>query len=77
MEASALLILSGHFGGFLPSYYAQRWVETGEMRPLRPDVLAYSPDFFIVTRKGAEMNLAAKTFLVDLRAANSASRKAS
>lgn len=69
MEASALLILSGRFGGFLPSYYAQRWVSNGDMKALRPDILAYSPDFFIVTRKGGELNLAAKTFHGDLRAA--------
>src|SRR4029079_10238738 len=69
MEASAVLILSGRFGGFLPSYYAQRWVAAGEMRALRPDVLSYSPDFFMVTRQGAEPGLAAKTFHGDLRAA--------
>lgn len=69
MEASAVLILSGRFGGFLPSTYAQRWVAAGEMRALRPDVLSYSPDFFMVTRKGVEPGLAAKTFHGDLRAA--------
>ncbi len=76
MEASALLILSGRFGGFLPSYYAQRWVASGDMRPLRPDILAYSPDFFIVSRKGAELSLAAKTFHGDLRAVAAEMKKA-
>ena len=69
MEAAATLILSGRFGGFLPSHYAERWVESGEMRPLRPDVLTYSPEFDMVTRKGGELNLPAETFIEDLRAA--------
>jgi LysR family transcriptional regulator, transcriptional activator for bauABCD operon len=76
MEASAILILSGRFGGFLPSYYAQRWVAAGDMRALRPDILAYSPDFFIVSRKGADLSLAAKTFHGDLRAAAAELKKA-
>jgi LysR family transcriptional regulator, transcriptional activator for bauABCD operon len=69
MEAAATLILSGRFGGFLPSHYAERWVESGEMRALRPDVLTYSPEFDMVTRKGGELNLPAETFIEDLRAA--------
>jgi LysR family transcriptional regulator, transcriptional activator for bauABCD operon len=69
MEAAATLILSGRFGGFLPAHYAERWVESGEMRALRPDVLTYSPEFDMVTRKGGELNLPAETFIEDLRAA--------
>jgi DNA-binding transcriptional LysR family regulator len=69
MEAAATLILSGRFGGFLPSHYAERWVERGEMRALRPDILTYSPEFDMVTRKGGELNLPAELFLEDLRAA--------
>ena len=68
MEAAATLILSGRVGGFLPAHYAERWVERDEMRPLRPDVLTYAPEFDIVTRKGAELNFPAQTFLKDLRA---------
>ena len=43
--------------------------KAGEMRPLRPDILTYSPEFDLVTRKGGELNLPAETFLEDLRAA--------
>ena len=76
MEAAAVLILSGRFGGFLPAHYAERWVALGEMKPLRPDLLTYSPDFDIVTRKGRETTLPAKTFIADLRAAAGSFAKA-
>lgn len=39
------------------------------MRALRPDILTYSPEFDMVTRKGGELNLPAELFLEDLRAA--------
>ena len=45
------------------------------MKPLRPDLLTYSPDFDIVTRKGTETALPAKTFIADLRAAAAALSK--
>jgi LysR family transcriptional regulator, transcriptional activator for bauABCD operon len=69
MEAAAVLILSGKFGGFLPAHYAQRWVETGQITALRPDLLTFAPDFGIVTRKGGELGLAVKTLIEDLKAA--------
>lgn len=41
MEGQAHLVLSGRFISFLPRHYAQRWVERGEMRALRPDFLSF------------------------------------
>jgi DNA-binding transcriptional LysR family regulator len=70
MEAAAVLILSGRFGGFLPGHYAQRWVDAGEMKPLRPDILTYAPDFDMVTRKAGDLSLPARTFIEDLRIAS-------
>jgi DNA-binding transcriptional LysR family regulator len=34
MEAAAMLVLSGRFGGFLPAHYAQRWIDSGDMKAL-------------------------------------------
>jgi LysR family transcriptional regulator, transcriptional activator for bauABCD operon len=68
MEAAAALVLSGRFGGFLPAHYAERWVEMGEMKALRPDILTYAPDFDIVTRKSGVPSLPAKAFIAQLRA---------
>ncbi len=74
MEAAAVLILSGQFGGFLPAHYARRWVEAGEMKPLRPDILTYAPDFDMVTRKGSDLTLPARTFFDDLRSCSGRER---
>jgi DNA-binding transcriptional LysR family regulator len=41
MEGLAHLVLSGRFVSFLPRHYAARWVERGEMKPLRPDLLSF------------------------------------
>jgi DNA-binding transcriptional LysR family regulator len=68
MEAAAILILSGKFGGFLPSHYARRWVELDQMRALRPDLLTFAPEFGIVTRKGRNLGLAAKTLIEEFKA---------
>jgi DNA-binding transcriptional LysR family regulator len=69
MEAAAVLILSGRFGGFLPAHYARPWVEAGAMRPLRPDLLTYTPNISAITRRDVEPTLPAKTFVADLLAA--------
>lgn len=52
MESIAILILSGHYLGYLPSHYAERWVEKGDMRPLLEDAASYDDEFFLVSRKG-------------------------
>ncbi|WP_417805935.1 LysR family transcriptional regulator [Thalassospira lucentensis] len=41
MEGLAYLILSGKFVSFLPTHYAKQWVERGDMRALRPDLLTF------------------------------------
>ncbi len=41
MEGLVHLILSGRFVGFLPDHYARRWVERGEMRALRSDLVSF------------------------------------
>jgi len=69
MEAAAVLVLSGRFGGFLPAHYARPWVEAGDMRPLRPDLLTYTPNISVITRRDFDPTLPAKTFVADLLAA--------
>ncbi len=41
MEGLAHLILSGRFVSFLPTHFAARWIERGEMKVLRPDFLSF------------------------------------
>jgi DNA-binding transcriptional LysR family regulator len=70
MEAIATLILSGRYIGYLPTHYAQPWVERRLMRSLLPAQLAYQSLFEVITRKGAERTPALDAFLEDLRAAH-------
>ncbi len=50
-EAAAILILSGAFMGFLPTHYAQQWVEAGRMRPLLPHRYAFLSQFHLIARR--------------------------
>jgi DNA-binding transcriptional LysR family regulator len=59
MESIAILILSGRYLGYLPTHYAERWVEKGDMRPLLEQEASYFDQFFLVCRK-AERNRAVK-----------------
>lgn len=65
-EGIAFLILTGLYIGFLPSHYAQRWVDEGRMRVLRPDEMHHVVHYAAVTRKGVRPNLVVETFLNEL-----------
>lgn len=62
MECSALLILSGRYIGYLPTHYAQSWVDAGEMRPLLDERFSYSDQFDVVHRRD-ERNQAVLLFI--------------
>lgn len=51
VEAIALLVLSGAYVGFLPERYAENWVRSGELRPIRPSEWCAEFEFAAVTRK--------------------------
>ncbi|AHN73072.1 LysR family transcriptional regulator [Pandoraea pnomenusa] len=67
MEAVAMLILSGHFVGFLPSHYAWHWVSQDLMRSIRPDRLTHYAEFQLITRKGRDLPAPAQAFADKLR----------
>ena len=54
MEAIALLIFSGTYIGYLPSHYAQNWVESLRLRAIYPQRLSYTSAFHCITRQGHE-----------------------
>jgi DNA-binding transcriptional LysR family regulator len=68
MEATAMLILSGHHLGFLPEHFAAPFVAQKHLAALNRTVLQYEATFHVVTRQRRELNDIAKTFLDDLRA---------
>lgn len=66
MEAQALLILSGHFIGNLPNYYARHWVERGELKALLPEQVSIASPFCVVTRAGRRPSLIVRNFIQEL-----------
>jgi LysR family transcriptional regulator, transcriptional activator for bauABCD operon len=52
IESQLILILSGHYLGFLPNHYAHAWVKGGLIRALMPESLIYKCGLDLVTRKG-------------------------
>lgn len=63
VEGAATLILSGQYLGFLPNHYAQRWVETGQMRLLLADQLHFSIPFALISRLDSANNILINTLL--------------
>ena len=68
-EAIAMLVLSGHFIGFLPEHYASLWVARGEMRPLAQLRAHYYTRLATVTRTGASRSTALDRFLSEVAVA--------
>lgn len=66
MEAQALLILSGHFIGNLPRYYAAHWVARGELKVLLPGQVEIASPFCVVTRSGRRSSLIVRNFIQEL-----------
>jgi DNA-binding transcriptional LysR family regulator len=55
-EGIAFLILTGAYIGYLPSHFAQQWVDQQRMRPLAPEHCHFDTDFSVITRKGRRHN---------------------
>lgn len=51
MEAQLILILSGAYIGYLPEHFAQRWLDEGRLRPLRPAAFGYQAGFSMIYRR--------------------------
>lgn len=71
-EGVAFLILTGCYLGFLPTHYAKRWVETGDMRTLVPGRFHSFQEFHAVTWRDAPANLVLNRFMALLRATSPA-----
>ena len=75
LEATAILILSGQYLGFLPTYYADIWERRGQMKILLPDRFHYQSKICIVTRKNQHNNVLVKALSGILRAQQNALRE--
>ena len=67
IEGIAFLILSGWHIGYLPVSYAERWVESGRMRSIRPETYGLNTKMELVTRRGVALTLVGQTFADTLR----------
>lgn len=66
VEAQLLLVLSGAYLAYLPTHYAQAWVDKGLVRPLLPRQTSYAVWFQLATRKGVRTTPTLKAFIQDL-----------
>ncbi|WP_064602479.1 LysR family transcriptional regulator [Photobacterium sp. J15] len=77
MEATAHMILSGYFIGYLPEHYARIWVERGEMVKINTvDGLEYKPNFYLTINDKCDLSCAAKalvTAITDAHGVNNVS----
>ena len=62
-EGIAFLILTGCYIGYLPTHFAQRWVEKGMMRALLPEKFNFVTPYAALTRKDRAPNLILTNFL--------------
>ena len=51
MEAQVMLILSGHFIGFLPRHVGEPWARSGLMREIKPQTYQFHSSHFAAYRK--------------------------
>lgn len=65
-EGVAFLILTGKFLGYLPDHYAARWLQTGQMRAIKPRKYCYSIGYGLVTRSGRLHNRVLEQFLAQI-----------
>ncbi|MDX1304341.1 LysR family transcriptional regulator [Photobacterium sp.] len=67
MEATAHLILSGHFIGYLPDHYAEIWSNRGEMVKIpAPEELEYYTDFYLTLNHKNTLTIAAKNLVKEI-----------
>ncbi|MEP9315839.1 LysR family transcriptional regulator [Pseudomonas sp. LABIM340] len=66
MEAVAHSVLAGTHLGYLPTHYANIWVERGRMKPLLPEKLCYEVTHSMITYAGRPRSEAARAFIEDL-----------
>ena len=53
LDCLILVVLAGVDLGFMPPHYAQRWVEAGDLRPIRPDLYHTRNTFYLLSLRQA------------------------
>ncbi|MES1926692.1 LysR family transcriptional regulator [Salinisphaera sp. T31B1] len=68
-EGIAFLVLTGCYIGYLPEHFAQRWVDAGRLRRIRPAQLFYRIDYAVITRQDRRPHRVLDTFLAEFQGA--------
>lgn len=67
IDPQLILILSGHYLGFLPDHVAQPWVNAGRLRALLPRLIRYQCGFQLITLRDRKPSRMTDEFLGILR----------
>lgn len=67
MEAQVMLILSGHYVGFLPKHMGDGYAERGLMRALRPQTYQFMSQHFVAFRRADKDQPLVKMFVENVR----------
>ncbi len=68
MEAQVMMILSGHFIGYLPRHIGDNWAEQNQMRALRPESYGFESAHFAASRRRKAEQPLIDAFLAELKA---------
>lgn len=63
MEAQAMLILSGHYVGYLPEHYAAAWVKQRKLRAIAPARYVSHSRFVLAARKSPQLPHLVRSFI--------------
>jgi LysR family transcriptional regulator, transcriptional activator for bauABCD operon len=75
IDPQLMLILSGHYLGFLPDHVAKVWVAAGRLRALSPKIIRYDIGFDLITPQARKPPRAMEAFLSALRAAQGITKR--
>lgn len=70
-EGVLALILSGEYVGFLPDHYAERFVQSGQIRAINPQILKYECQYSCIRKFGKNMSRICDVFFQSLSHAHS------
>ncbi len=66
-EGIVFLILTGSYIGFLPTHFAERWVNEGKLKALQTDQRRFFTHYSVIMRKGIRTDYILETFLEALQ----------
>jgi DNA-binding transcriptional LysR family regulator len=72
MEGMLVMLLSGSYIGYLPTHYAQPWVDSGKLFAIDTGDSGYVSQHALITKSSGQESLALEKFVSLIREASSA-----